>query len=294
MLTAANHPMPPSLPPEIIDEIIASISDETLRESNRTLLNCALVCRDWLPASRSQLLNFLDLTTNTAYDSFVENVLHSDRLEPCLASTESVWLTDPSEYDEPPTQGDAARGWTYRFVHDFAGHLPNLESLTIEEADWTTGRPLHPRAHLALSRFSSLKQLSLSDCKLPSAQTMRRMVSTLSGSLEELELTNVTWPIARGETSATYATRVPGPALNTLHLSCRRGDNDCLAPFLRWLSHTPTRSSLRDLSFRSTRTDVSPHANDYMAFVKTVAPRLTELNISLSMCILRNASHTHT
>ncbi|RPD75619.1 hypothetical protein L226DRAFT_50144 [Lentinus tigrinus ALCF2SS1-7] len=278
-VTAPDLPvqlMPPYLPPELVDNIIASITDESLPQLNRILLKCALICRDWLPASRSRLLQFVDLTSATAYNSFVDNLLHPPHSNPYLAATESVWLTDPSGH----SPSGERQQWTHRFIHDFAGHLPNLESLTIENADWIS-RPPHPHAHLAISRFSLLKELSLYDCKLPSAHMLRRMVSVLS-SLENLQLVNVTWPHARGGDLATCYRDSARTALKTLYLMKYRVD-DCLAPFLHWLSHTPTRGSLRDLSFRFARADTSLHAHEYMGFVEAVTPGLVKLDISLPL-----------
>ena len=273
----------PQIPQEIIDTIINYVTDDSLNQRNETLLQCALVCRDWLPTSRSQLLNFVDLTSARAYNSIVDNVLQSSRMRPYLVSTKSAWLEDPSKHDEPSPQEGVRQPWTHRFIHDFAGHLPNLESLTIENAHWTSCPP-HPSAHLATSRFTSLTELSLSDCRLPSAHMLRRMVSALP-FLNTLRLTKVSWSPARGGLPLSErgdADLVRGPALETFYLVCSRGDDDCLVPFLDWLSRTPTRTSLRNLSITSMRTDISPLTNDAcMAFVETVAPGLVELDVSL-------------
>ena len=273
----------PQIPPEIIDTIINHVTDDSFNKRNETLLKCALVCRDWLPTSRSQLVNFVDLTSARAYNSIVDNVLQSSRMRPFLVSTKSAWLEDPSKRDEPSAQEGGQQPWTHRFIHDFAGHLPNLESLTIENAHWTSCPP-HPSAHLATSRFTSLTELSLSDCRLPSAHMLRRMVSALP-FLNTLRLTKVSWSPARGGLPLSErgdADLVRGPALETFYLVCSRGDDDCLVPFLDWLSRTPTRTSLRNLSITSMRTNISPLTDDAcMAFVETVAPGLVELDVSL-------------
>ncbi|TFK84962.1 hypothetical protein K466DRAFT_448265, partial [Polyporus arcularius HHB13444] len=57
-----------------------------------TLLDCSLVCRAWLPASRHQLFQKLDIDTPERYDLLVSRVLHSEKMRIHLLSVRSVVL----------------------------------------------------------------------------------------------------------------------------------------------------------------------------------------------------------
>ena len=239
---------PPRLPPELIDDIIAHVVDKP------ALLACALVSRNWLPASRCQILARVYIASKRAYRSFVDNLLLSSSLQPYLVSTKSLVLEDPSKDDKGQPQGPVSerdpQSWTYRFVHEFAGHLPKLEVLEIWGADWII-RPPHPRINLVMSRFSSLRELVLWTCNLPSSQMLRRMVSALSTSLLVLDLHGTKWPSAHHDHLSAYIARTPGPALTRLRISSPDEDSDSVAAFLRWLSFTPTQRSLRYFDLRS-------------------------------------------
>lgn len=281
-------PMPP-LPPELTDQIIASVATVGPYYTDyRTLRNCALVCRDWLPASRLQLFKLVSIDSEWNYTSFVENVLHTPALRGYLNSIEQVVLVDGEplilSLSHAPV-GDRQRVWAHRFIYDFAGNLPRLEALTLEQVEWIKSPP-HPTAHLATSRFSSVRRLTLINCMLPSTQMLRRMVSALSASLIYLRLSNVRSPPARGGASATYTYSTPGPALQTLHLECVAPDvhdnTDCIPPLVGWLAHTSTLNSLRELSLQhvASGNDLSPvHDIDCIHFFKLVAPALVTLRL---------------
>ena len=259
------------LPPELIYAIIADMADSWWPERYDILLKCALVSRDWLPASRSLLLDHVRIQSKSSYDLFVQNWLQSSSLEPYLVSTKSVELTDSHTVPEGEALQQAApypnRGWSHQFIHHFAGHLPNLESLTIRSADWDS-RPPHPSIHIAISRFSSLKQLALLDCQFPSGSMLCRIVSALS-SLEDLQLYGVT--SRHVGTQTRYTSNAHGPSLQTLRLSC---DSNCVTGLMRFLLGTPTRTSLREIGVK--RIELLPHDIDQQNFMKEVAPGLVK------------------
>ncbi|RDX44379.1 hypothetical protein OH76DRAFT_1305780, partial [Lentinus brumalis] len=69
------------LPPELTDRIIGFVG--TL--DKKTLCSCALVCRQWLPASRLALLYYVRVDSPRTYELLVSRVLHSDGARPYLA-----------------------------------------------------------------------------------------------------------------------------------------------------------------------------------------------------------------
>ena len=57
-----------------------------------TLCNCALVCRNWLPASRFYLFRQIRFGTDLQCDLFVSRVLHADNMRPWLQGTTRLVL----------------------------------------------------------------------------------------------------------------------------------------------------------------------------------------------------------
>ena len=211
----------------------------------------------------------------------VENLVEAH-----LVSTKHIVLKDPPKEDKghperPASEKDSQR-WTYRFVHEFAGHLPNLEVLEIWGADWTI-RPPHWSIHLAMSRFSFITQLVLRYCNLPSSQMLRGMVSALNNSLIYLELFGTRWPSAHHDHLSAYIARTPGPALIQLRIACPGGNENSVAAFLRWLSFTPTQRSLRYLQLSQFLARLS---DDLLEFLELVSPGLLGLYIACSTYVL--------
>ena len=270
--------MPPYLPGEITDRIIWSVPDVHcgFHSDYKTLLSCALVCQQWHPASRAALLDYVGIHNKAAYDSFIHHVLYSERMTPYLDLTRTLWMHEtPAQDDNGLTRRE--QSWSYRFIHDFAGHFPNLRQLSIWSVDWCS-LPPHPSIHGSISRFTALRSLDLHSCRLPSWNTVRRLVTALSPSLNSLTLWDVTCVSAR-DRAALMHPAARAPSLTTLKLICHWGDEDCLIPFLGWLSHTAARHSLRRLVL--SRGGLS---QEYMGFLLAVAPVITELDISDISC----------
>ncbi|RPD78537.1 hypothetical protein L226DRAFT_568158 [Lentinus tigrinus ALCF2SS1-7] len=125
--------MPPCLPGELTDKIISLVPNGSEHSDHNTLLNCALVCQEWLPASRMALLQYIRLDSKAAYDSFVQHVLRSERIAHCLDSTHVLWIHEPPRVVE---SGNRGLPWSQRFIHDFAGHFLNLQKLSVWNVDW--------------------------------------------------------------------------------------------------------------------------------------------------------------
>ncbi|EIW58383.1 uncharacterized protein TRAVEDRAFT_123068 [Trametes versicolor FP-101664 SS1] len=92
--------MAPSLPGEVTDRIIRFVWPY-----KTTLCSCALVCRDWLPASRVNLFYEVQINSAASYDSWVAQVLRRREMKPWLSFVRRLIISDPRpdhHLSEPP------------------------------------------------------------------------------------------------------------------------------------------------------------------------------------------------
>ncbi|RPD60676.1 hypothetical protein L227DRAFT_94648 [Lentinus tigrinus ALCF2SS1-6] len=269
----------PRLPPELTDKVIAHVGDPG------TLFSCCLVCTDWLPASRHHLFGHIRIENRRTYDLLVSRVLHSDQPLPRLSSVFELTL-GPFEPFLKSMEDDLKIGL---FVQEFAGYLPRLTRLTVNN---TTGRgsPPHPSAFAAFSRFPSLRELTLRSCHFHSSSALRRALAALP-SLITLDLCEVTWPQPRVQPPFLLQGDHRGPirmALSSLRLAwelCPKLHGRCAQHFLTWLSATPTPSSLRELVLN--RSGSSPAiAHGYMHVLGPALPRFVRFVSTLRMYAL--------
>ncbi|RPD60489.1 hypothetical protein L226DRAFT_386961 [Lentinus tigrinus ALCF2SS1-7] len=225
-------PTPP-LPPEITDEIIAWVAiGVCANERAKTLLSCALVCSVWLPASRRLLYEDIEIKSGRK----AARLLRSTSALIYLHSTR--FLTLSSSFSSP----------NRAFLHELAGHVPNLFGLAMTEFDTYL---MPPRSVAIMSRFSSVRALSVKWCFISSFKVFRRTISSLP-SLAYLMIEFLTWPKPSVHLSHLLlhgASNSSRPALSTL--SIHSGKEPVarwyLQQLLAWLSNTPTSSSLRKL-----------------------------------------------
>ncbi|RDX52179.1 hypothetical protein OH76DRAFT_196186 [Lentinus brumalis] len=228
----------PTFPTELTDEIIAWIpaAYKLVIERYSTLLCCSLVCSAWLPASRYQLFQELWIGTAERYDLLVSRVLRSENMRSYLLFVRKVYFY---------TARDTFKGKS--FVLEFAGHLPNVTLMTFYDGT-LEGLSSHPSCFVAISRFSTIRTLSITDGQFPSFGDLRRTLSFLP-SLTSLQLYYPSWPDPATALSPRLlhgASTVRRPALLGLNLSLgtdppnrRRAQQ-----FIAWLSETATSSSL--------------------------------------------------
>ncbi|KAI0757766.1 hypothetical protein C8Q80DRAFT_1265625 [Daedaleopsis nitida] len=265
-------PSPMFIPGELTDDIIGFIrAPET-----SMLLACALVCRNWLLASRHRLFERIDITC-TQYDLFLSRVVHSEAMQPWLSSVRYLALRDhrllaSREVHLRPEENGLRR--SQHLLHDFIGRLPNLAELELVDADWIQ-RPPHPSSHHILRSSSialpSLRRLSLCGHRFPSFSSLRRLLASLP-RLEDLVLEDVQWPPAVHDLSSIVALSATSPALVALIIWTDMPDG-CIDNLLTWLAHTPYRKSVRELRFDTIWTD------RHVAFLRVVAPHLTTLSL---------------
>ncbi|KAI0333676.1 hypothetical protein GY45DRAFT_1432114 [Cubamyces sp. BRFM 1775] len=241
----------PHLPAEVTDQIIFFVWPD-----RQALCQCALTCRAWLPASRHQLFREVEICSTQAYDALVCHVLHSDAMRPWLASVRRVRVVHPfipkatsmslGIPGGPSDRRDFKQG--HRFIHEFAGHLPNLQSLVLTGIDWLQCTA-HPSLHLVLASFSRIEALALDFCRFISFNAFRRLIVALP-ALRALSVVIASWPTASPPPMQIGATHSPVPrlALTRPLLQCMR-EEGCSRTILEWLSTTPSRETLRSVSF---------------------------------------------
>ena len=194
MLTTPQT-VPQSFPKEITDIIISFVHTGYL-DGYKPLCNCALVCRDWLPASRHYLLMDVWLRSDQQYNLSVSNVVRSPSVSPWLPSTRRITLS-PSFPGKTSADGRAMCIAPRLFMRELSGRFPNLEELELINVNWDTRESsIPPRMFILLSAFASVRTLLLANIRFPSSGTMRCTITALP-SLTDLRMDNIKWPISR-------------------------------------------------------------------------------------------------
>ena len=163
----------PRLPPEVTDKIIHIVDWEDL-------LSCALVCTQWLPASRYQLFCDMRVGLPSSYERLVANVLRSERMKEHLSFVRNllIWHRREPEHTVQEHKSDPR----VSFFHIFAGHLPNLTVLVLRHLDWDRCPP-HPSMPLFILRLHQhigASRLQLSFFQSPPSHLDRPSISRLS------------------------------------------------------------------------------------------------------------------
>lgn len=213
----------------------------------------------------------VDIRSDRQYTLFIYRVVLSVAMRPWLSSTRRLDLFPPVQSDA----GDGRGALSRLFAFELSGVFPNLQELYLVNLDWTAGGACpHQRTFAALSGFSSLRTLILSQCQLPSFKAVRRIVSSFR-SLEVLSWHHVRWPIApdQEEHHAIPQTSSLPRALDTLFFWS--GNNDCDGMMLRWLSNTPLPASFRCIDTHSTILSLVPE------FWDRIGSSLTKVTIHL-------------
>ncbi|KAI0757751.1 hypothetical protein C8Q80DRAFT_119197 [Daedaleopsis nitida] len=254
------------VPPEITDNIIALVDSG----QTATFLACSLVCRDWLPASRRRLFETVHFSRHHLYDLFLTRILRSVTMRWWLSYVLNVKISDPwSPLGKEAPRLDERR--TNRFIHEFAGRLPNLQELSFEDADWII-RPPHPSVSVVCRNFSSVRQLALFRCRFPSFGAFRSMLASFP-HLEHLDIFAIAWPGAQ-LSPIPMAVHDGSPSLRTFRMSAG-GPELCAIAITRWLALTRTARTVKDVHLGKF------FASTYLAFLQAAAASLTTLGTPL-------------
>ena len=231
--------MPPYLPGEITDLVIGHVSPDSY-----SLCSCALVRREWLPASRYHLFLTIQINNPTAYTLFVERVLRSAEMKIWLEHTRELRLLN---IEDTETVAGFPSPFGKRSLYEFAGHMPGLESLELFHVDFINGG-FPPGAYVAFSRFASLRTLALTNCLFPSFTAFRRLLAGLL-SLRDLALSNVHWLPVFPHHYSHLIGAPQRPLLDSLFIA--DVDPDSAAVFFEWLDHTTSSQTIRSFSFEA-------------------------------------------
>ncbi|KAI0367699.1 hypothetical protein BV20DRAFT_546112 [Pilatotrama ljubarskyi] len=217
--------MPVTLPPEVIVNILNSITDR------RTLCSCALTCRLWLPASRYNLFYRLSISRRANFDLLVR-VREAAHIAPAFKNVRSLQLWEDQE-----------RPWLHLFPLIFSRRLPRMHFLTLGDFVWDKV-PLPQSFYTIGHDFPSVSTLKLSDGTFHSFAEFRRLVSAFR-QLSRLLVDNVQWRVSPSYYHCDFQ-----PTLPRLELLWFRANATCtvaVPTLVDWLMHTPSVESLNDL-----------------------------------------------
>ncbi|RPD61414.1 hypothetical protein L227DRAFT_68325 [Lentinus tigrinus ALCF2SS1-6] len=233
--------MSPYIPPEITDAIISAVDVDLYNTGERTLTMCALVCRAWLPRSRTKLFEAIYIRNQRSYDLLVERFVRSETMSHYLTSVNSFYI-QPFGVDSPSS---VAR----LFLIEFAGKLPGLRVWDVGGIDWTHQRP-SVKWPLLLSHFRTITYLRLWECRFSSFSDFRRLLTALP-LLSTLNILHVTWPAVSPE---LHLRTTPGPMCRTYWPELRAlliiYDEDgwqCAETFLKWITAALRGSTVKEL-----------------------------------------------
>ncbi|KAM5544235.1 hypothetical protein V8D89_001895 [Ganoderma adspersum] len=219
--------MPPYLAAEITDYIIGFVLPD-----KQGLCACSVVCQDWLPASRHHL--FFNVSTSpTSYGKLVEQLKQSSSMRACLPSVHTFAFKVPTS--DKLSLADLVKG--QRFIHDFSGHLPNLQRAEFLMTFFST--KMHPHLHLALRNFQKLRELSLTNCQFDSFNSLRCMLVGLPG-LGNLTMRFLAWDSMSSPSVPTWPPEQARPALECLSLALKPDNIPDTDLLIDWLISLPT------------------------------------------------------
>ena len=243
-------------------------------EEKNTLCNCALVCHVWLPLSRDRLFHSIVLYSPHQLDLLVERVLRSKTVQRWLGLMRKFRVTTFSSDDLEKRKFEKVAN---SFIYTFAGHLPNLHTVTLDMSLSEQAVPLHPRIWAAFSAFPSLRKLELSEMLFPSIHALSRLLESLPSLVD---LTFFECRINSGQNSLPprqdFSQR-KSPSLLRLRLLVDRCFH-CQLLFW-WLLRTPSARTLRDLSLgmwsKLPLESLGPEPETFYSFIREVSPTLT-------------------
>jgi hypothetical protein len=196
------------LPPELLDIIIGFLYDDI-----PTLASCALVCKDWLPSSRSHLFHTLILNSwnSEKFLPLLKSPLHGPAIAPHVRE---LWIIEDYGYHAWFNEGLPVM---------CMGVLRSVTSLHVDQLHW---EKLGGESRAALMSFlHSVEELTLMGCKFQTFDQFTEVVSE-PRSLRKLEMFGTVWK----DGATVELDRLPCPSqLQALDLF------NCTSPILRWL-----------------------------------------------------------
>ncbi|KAH9931420.1 uncharacterized protein B0H18DRAFT_1116235 [Fomitopsis serialis] len=235
-----------------------------------TLTVAALVCTAWYPRAMHNLYYTIVIRSRTSYNLLFKQCHASPRVKQWLAST--CELTVDEQWDpyrdvhmnnlkaqekgedkdgsvESPQRRNKSRSdksFLQALPSALAGLMPRLRILRICNARL---RFFRTDFFSALSRFESVKSLTLSMCRLNNVTQLRRIVSAFP------QLTNLTMEFIffaqRGAASYAGASLFGAPPHMRLRHLDVRVDDEHMVVFLDWMARSDLCTSLANLTIVS-------------------------------------------
>jgi hypothetical protein len=215
-----------TLPPELHDIIIGFLYDDI-----PTLTSCVLVCKDWLPSSRSRLFRKLKIKPRTAqkFLPLLESPLHGPAIAPYVRELHIV-------------EGYGSEAWFNEGLPVVClGVLRSVTSLHVDLLQWVE---LSKESRAAFMSFlRSVEELILDACEFETFDQFTKVVSE-PRSLRKLEVVCTEWGYGR---SYAGLDRLPCPSqLQALHFE------RCEIPLWRWLlQHKSCHRTLKTIKVDS-------------------------------------------
>lgn len=169
------------LPIELYEYIIAFLDS---RSDSSTIMKCALVCRAWLPFSRSKLFHIVVLSSARQWTRF-ETLLSpsaSSAIVGYLAMVRELTIWRGSS---PVDNGSGGEAWTRQALVACSARLTGLIHVNLYRLDWSA--QWHPDHRLMMNRYKSLKVLKLHSCTFSSVVHLHRFVTAFP-ALSDLDL----------------------------------------------------------------------------------------------------------
>lgn len=241
---------PITLPTEVEERII-SFLDAAEYVERRTILDCALVCRDWVPFCRYKLFHTISLYNRSEFLGFRELLLDTPpSLEPFLKSVRELWILDTDAwlcYNNTPALPSTeenhrkVRPWTHLLLAYSVNRLTGLVLIIFQGVDW---RPpwFHDRYFSVYTQLLSVTQLALTNCLFDSVRQLQRLILAFP-VLSQLWLDNTKLKCSTTPAVKLYLRR---PNLTFLNI---RPHGEVMAILCRWLVETQLVAGLSTLCF---------------------------------------------
>lgn len=186
------------MPIEMHHHIIDSLENET---DSRTIAHCALVCRAWLPFSRSKLYRRIDLRSRLQWNRFKDHIVRpASHMTPYLEKVREMCVSrqDPCAglfcmWRRPRglfrRSTDSEWPWIHTVLDLCVVQLSGLPKFTFVQIDWT--RPgFHKNAIDSCGLYHSLTSLRLERCTFLDILQLQQLVLAFP-ALSDLALSHI-------------------------------------------------------------------------------------------------------
>ncbi|KAI0789532.1 hypothetical protein C8Q75DRAFT_166315 [Abortiporus biennis] len=223
----------PRLPLEICMLLMGHIDTESdyffrrMNDGLKTLCSCCLLCHALLDESHRFLYQDVNLYSHSEVESFLGTIGGNADLQR-LSTRLFLFTSDVEAYHQLLLRGQAL--------------LPKLDSLELSEMP-----VLNPRLLSQPRPFPSVTVLHLSDCRFASVLDIRRLIDNFFPNLSQLYVEDL-------ELTSSYVTlpkKWPRKVVSLSSLDLYTTAISCTTPLGRWLSSTPTKTSIRSLWIRT-------------------------------------------